>query len=146
MPKYVTTGIPQGAQLSAFLPNWVRLGGSGAVQYKQALTGAPGTRSIPAPTRDTVPSPDLGDLAQMGTARSSDAPDSWNPQLYYQTRLTERPGAGQPIRVYSDNLLPVPAVDGRLRGRSAVLARPVQQRGQQQISMPRAIPSWGPGG
>jgi hypothetical protein len=146
VPKFIVTGVPQGAQLSAVLPNFNRLAGSGAVQYKQALTGSPGTRSIPAPTRDTVPSPDLGDIAQMGTARSSDAPQSWNPQLYYQTALTERPGAGMPIRVYSDNLLPVPAVDGRLRGRSAVLSRPVQQRGQVQIPQPRVIPSWGPGG
>jgi hypothetical protein len=144
VPKYIVPGIPQGAQLSAFMPNWVRLAQSGAVRYKQAVSGSPGTQSIPAPTTNTVPSPDLGDIAQMGTARSSDAPQSWNPQLYYQTALTERPGAGMPIRVYSDNLMPVPAVDGR--GRGAVLARPVVQRGQQQIGMPRVIPSWGAGG
>ena len=146
MPKFTVTGVPQGFQLSAILPHFDRLAGSGAVQYKQAVSGSPGTRSIPAPTQNTVPSPDLGDIAQMGTARSSDAPQSWNPQLYYQTALTERPGAGKPIRVYSDNLMPVPAVDGRLRGRSAVLARPVQQRGRMQIPQPRVIPSWGPGG
>jgi hypothetical protein len=144
MPKYVVPGIPQGAQLSAFMPGWVRLGGSGAVQYKQAVSGSPGTSGIPAPTRDTVPSPDLGDIAQMGSARSSDAPDVWYPQQYYQRKLTERPGAGMPIRVYSDNLLPVPARDGR--GRGAVLARGIMQRGATQIGMPRVVPSWGPGG
>src|ERR1700691_1936014 len=103
MPKYVVPGIPQGAQLSAFMPNWVRLGGSGAVQYKQAVSGSPGTSGIPAPTRNTQISPDPGDLAQAGSSRSSDAPDMWYPQLYYQRSLTERPGAGMPIRVYSDN-------------------------------------------
>lgn len=144
MPKYVVPGIPAGAQLSAFMPNWTRLAQSGAIQYKQAVSGSPGTTSIPAPTRDTVPSPDLGDLAQMGSARSSDAPQSWNPQVYYQRNLTERPGAGMPIRVYSDNLLPVPAKDAR--GKSAVLARPVLQRGRFQIPQPRTIPNWGPGG
>ena len=89
-------------------------------------------------------SPDLGDLALTGYHRSSDAPDTWYPQVYYQARLTERPGAGMPIRVYSDNLLPVPARDAR--GKSAVLSKPILQRGRVQVAAPRVVPSWGPGG
>jgi hypothetical protein len=144
MPKYVVPGIPQGAQLSAFMPNWTRLAQSGAVQYKQAVSGSPGTTGIAAPTGNTQISPDNGDLAQAGTSRSSDAPDVWYPQVYYQARLTNRPGAGMPIRVYSDNLLPVPARDAR--GKSAVLSKPILQRGRVQVAAPRVVPSWGPGG
>jgi hypothetical protein len=144
VPKYVLPGLPAGAQPSAFMPAWTRLAQSGAMQYKQAVSGSPGTTPVPAPTRNTQISPDPGDLAQAGTARSSDAPDVWYPQLYYQSQLTERPGAGMPIRVWSDNLMPVPARDAR--GKSAVLARPILQRGQVQIPQPRVIPQWGPGG
>ena len=144
MPKYVVPGIPQGAQLSAFMPNWTRLAQSGAVQYKQAVSGSPGTTGVPAPAPAIAASSGRSAQAMMGTSRSSDAPDVWYPQEYYQTRLTERPGAGMPIRVYSDNLLPVPARDAR--GKSAVLSRPVLQRGRVQIAAPRVVPSWGPGG
>jgi hypothetical protein len=141
VPKYIVPGVPHGAQLSAFTPNWVRLAGSGAQQYKGAVAGQPGTAAVPAPTINTQMHPDIGDLAQAGTARSSDAPDVWYPQVYYQRALTEAPGAGQPVRVYSDNLLPVPARDAR--GRPAVLFKPVLQRGQVQVSQPRVMPFWG---
>lgn len=143
--RYQVTGVPSGVQLSAIMPNMVRLAGSGAQQYKQALHGYPGTLAIPAPTGDTTPSGDLGDLAQGGYHRSVDAPDQWYPQLYFQDSLTNTPASESPgIRVYSDNLLPVPARDAR--GRGAVLARPVTQRGLFQIGQPRVIPNWGPGG
>jgi hypothetical protein len=141
--RYHVTGVPAGVQLTAVMPNMVRAAGSGAQRYKQAVHGQPGTMAIPAPTRDTVPSPDIGDLAQAGTARSSDAPDQWFPQIYYQDSLTERPGAGMPIRVYSDNMLPVPAKDARTGYRSAALSRRVNQRGARQISAPRVLPVWG---
>ena len=143
--RYVTPGIPAGAQASAFMPHMNRLAGSGAQSYKQAVTGQPGTIAIPAPTSD-IPHGGQAGQAMMGTARSTDAPDVWYPQQYYQRSLTERPGAGQPIRVYSDNLMPVPAVDGRSTRGLARLAKPILQRGQTQIAMPRVIPSWGPGG
>jgi len=141
---YYLPGVPPGASLSAFMPRLDRAAGSGAQQFKQAVTGQPGTMAIAAPTKDTVPSPDLGDLAQAGSARSSDSPDLWYPQLWYQRYLTERPGAGMPIRVYSDNLMPVPAVDPR--GRGALLAKPINQRGRRQIGWRRALPSWGGSG
>jgi hypothetical protein len=144
VPKYVLPGVPAGAQLSAFMPHWNKYAASGAQQYKQAVSGQPGTVAIPAPTTNTQISPDLGDLAQAGTSRSSDSPDVWYPQEYYQVSLTEMPGAGMPIRIYSDNLMPVPAKDAR--GRGAVLARPQVRRGQRQIGQPRVVPSWGPGG
>jgi hypothetical protein len=141
MPKYVVPGVPAGAQPSAFMPHWNRYAASGAQQYKIGLSGNPGTLAVPAPTRNTQMSPDPGDKAQMGTARSSDAPDVWFPQVYYQPTLMAAPGPVTPVRIYSDNLMPVPAVDPR--GIPARLSRPVNQRGQQQISQIRAMPVWG---
>jgi hypothetical protein len=122
--KYVVPGVPQGAQ-----------------RYKQNLQGSPGTTAIGAPTSNTQISPDAGDKAQMGTARSSDSPDVWYPTKYYQADLEGAPGPVTPVRIWSDNLMPVPAVDPR--GVSARLSRPVNQRGHQQIKMPRAMPLWG---
>jgi hypothetical protein len=144
MPKYVVPGVPRGAQASAFMPHWNKYAGSGAQQYKERLQGNPGTLAIPAPTSNTQISPDPGDKAQMGTARSSDAPDVWYPQVYYQPDLQAAPGPVTPVRIYSDNMMPVPAKDPR--GVSARLSRPINQRGQFQIAMPRSLPRWGSSG
>jgi hypothetical protein len=141
--KYTVPGIPAGAQLSAFMPYATRMCGSGAQQYKNAVEGQPGTQAIPAPTANNVPGGLVGQ-AMMGTARSTDAPDMWYPQEYYQCYLTEQPGAGMPIAVYSDNLMPVPAKDPR--GTGALLARRIRQSSRVQIGQPRVIPSWGRGG
>jgi len=140
--RYVVPGVPPGAQPSAFAPHLNRLAGSGAQQYKHAVDGQPGTLGVPAPTRDTAPSPDPGDIAMMGTARSSDAPDVWYPQKYFEQSLDGNGTMGPvtPVRVYSDNLLPVPATDPR--GVPARLSRPVNQRGSAAISDQRVVPSW----
>jgi hypothetical protein len=130
--------------VTAFTPNMTRLAASGAQQYKESVNGQPGTAAIAAPTRDTAPSPDLGDIAQMGGARSSDAPDVWYPQNWYETGSAMqryRPGAGMPIRIWSDNLMPVPAQDPR--GLPAMLAFTPQFLGQQQVAQPRVMPTWG---
>lgn len=126
---------------SAFTPGLTRGAGTGAQQYKDDLTGEPGTMAIPAPTRDTAPSPDLGDLAQAGWARSSDAPDTWFPQKWFQRTLKGNPGPVTPVRIYSDNMLPVPAVDPR--GHGALMARPAVFLGQNQLAQPRTQPGWG---
>ena len=127
--------------VSAFTPNLVRLAGGGAQQYKRGLEGQPGTAAVPAPTADTQISPDPGDKAQMGTARSSDAPQVWYPQLYYQQNLRGNPGPVTPVQIYSNNLLPVPAIDPR--GMPAMLAFTPHFLGQQQIAQPRNTPTWG---
>jgi hypothetical protein len=149
MAKYVVPGVPRGAQPSAFMPHWNKYAASGAQSYKAGLVGQPGTQGIAAPTTNTQISPDMGDKAQAGTARSSDAPDVWYPQLYYLPFLSGGyPGAPAPqspgAAIYSDNLMPVPAVDPR--GVAARLSRPVNQRGQAQIAQKRALPRWGGGG
>lgn len=119
--RYSVPGVPPVAAmgLSAFMPHFNRAAAGGAQGYKYAVNGSPGTRGIPAPTRDTVPSPDKGDLGLAGQSRSSDAPDMIFPQKYYQEYIAEPPGAGMPVRYYSPtqpgltSLLPVPAEDGR---------------------------------
>jgi hypothetical protein len=142
MAEYVVPGVPAGAMASAFMPHWNKYAASGAVEYKHAVDGSPGTMGIPAPTRDTVPSPDLGDIAQMGLSRSSDAPGMFFPQKYFEQSLNGNGTMGPvtPVRIYSDNLMPVPAVDPR--GIPARLSRPVNQRGRRGIGQPRALPQW----
>jgi hypothetical protein len=140
-PRYVVPGVPAGVQPSAVMPHWNKYAGSGAQTYKRGVVGQPGTQAIAAPTINTQISPDIGDKAQSGTSRSSDAPGVWYPQLWYQPDLYSAPGPVCPVSVYSDNLLPVPAVDPR--GLPARLARPISQRGRQEIPQPRALPSWG---
>jgi hypothetical protein len=144
--RYQVTGVPAGVQLTAIMPHLNRLAGSGAQQYKPTVQGHPGTLGVPAPTGDSVPSPDLGDLAQTGFHRSADAPQAWYPNQYYDASLNGGGAMGPvtPVRIYSDNMLPVPAKDAR--GRGQVLARPITQSSLFQVAAPRVIPAWGPGG
>ena len=143
---YYLPGVPPGASLSAFMPHAAKSAASSAVSYKGTVTGHPGTAAIPAPTRDTVtPGGAVGQF-NMGTARSTDAPDTWYPAQYYERELKSGYPV-TPVRIFSDNLMPVPAVDPR--GRPARLARPIVQRGGAQLGQPPALPSWppwGPGG
>lgn len=144
--RYMVPGVPHGVPLSAVAPHMNRAAASGWVRYKGAVSGSPGTLAVPAPTGNTVPSPDVGDLAQGGLHYSANAPDEWYPQKWYERSLDGDGTMGPPVpvRIYSDHMMPVPAVDPR--GRGARLARPILQRGQTQISAPRPLPSWGGGG
>lgn len=123
---------------SAAVPVPARPPGS-AVHYKGETHGYPGTRAIPVVP--VIPSPDIGDAAQMGVSRSSDAPNAFYPNQYW-TRPDPwfRPGAGMPISIYSDNLMPVPATDPR--GVPAPLAVPLSLRGTKQIKQPNSLIQW----
>jgi hypothetical protein len=117
------------------------MAGGGAQQYKDGLTGQPGTQAIPVST-SWVPAGGVSGQAAMGRSRSGDAPGYFYPNLYFaRPQRAYWPGAGQPVSVRSDNLMPVPAADPR--GIPARLSFPVAQRGQQQISQPQAMPTWG---
>jgi hypothetical protein len=132
--RFSVPGVPPEAAkgITAFAPHFNRAAASGAQDYKYAVSGYPGTRAIPQSARaDTQISPDYGDLAQAGTARSSDAPDEIYPNQYYQRFIAEAPGGNSPgIQVYQPQfpglttLLPIPAEDGRAvwLGQSAALA------------------------
>jgi hypothetical protein len=138
--RYTVPGWPRTLQgHSAVTPGLTRMAGGGAQQYKDGLTGQPGTQAIPV--RPVVPSPDIGDLAMSGLSRSSDAPDHFFPNLYYaRPERAFWPGAGMPVSVRSDNLMPVPAADPR--GIPARLAVPIVQRGRHQVRQPQAMPTW----
>lgn len=135
--RYAVPGIPpsQAAGITAFMPHFNRPAASGAQSYKYGVVGSPGTRAHPAPTGNTQISPDIGDKAQAGTARSSDAPDVWYPQDYdVLMAWAERPGAGMPIHlpdnnfIGAQNMIPVPA------GNPGVMAR-----ANQAMSPPTAV-------
>ena len=124
---------------SAVTPHMNRLAGSGAQQYKDGVTGQPGTQPIPV----QGPGVEQGKSgqAQMGLSRTSDAPGMFLPNLYYARPERDFwPGAGMPVSVRSDNLMPVPAVDPR--GIPARLAAPIVKRGSRQVRQPASTPVW----
>jgi hypothetical protein len=138
--RYTVPGWP--SQLfghAAVTPHMNRLAASGARQYKDGVTGQPGTQVIPiAPAQ--VDQGIVG-RAQMGLSRSSDSPSSFRPNLYWARPERDYwPGAGMPVSVQSDNLMPVPATDPR--GVPARLARPIVQRGQAQIKARPTVTVW----
>lgn len=104
--KWGTSGVPA---LSAFLPAITKTIGVGQA-YKEHVTGQPGTHAVPAPNNSNPSSPLL-----LGERRSSDAPPWWYPQLWYQNTLPGLPfpagGNSAGVQIYSDNQLPVPAID-----------------------------------
>ena len=80
-------------------------------------------------------------MAQAGLSRSSDAPNWFLPNLYFARPERDFwPGAGQPVALRSDNLMPVPATDPR--GVPARMAMVQPRRGQRQIRWPGSSPSW----
>jgi hypothetical protein len=141
MPRYRTTGLPPAAAngATAFAPHFNRLAGSGAMEYKAQVEGQPGTMGIPvAGSFLPVPSPDLGDIAQMGYSRSSDAPNMIYPNQYWTTpEPAFWPGAGMPIQMYDPvrpqdtTMIPVPAVNpvGYYRHNQDMDAAVVQEAG-----------------
>jgi len=136
--------------LSAFMPHYNRLAASGAMTYKGRVTGRPGTAAIAMSRGDTVPSPDIGDLAQMGGARSSDAPDAIWPNQYYTRPDGYWPGAGMPVQVYDPvrpqdtTMIPVPATDLRsvYQARAANLAGGIESRRGKALKQASAFARW----
>lgn len=138
--RYTVPGWPSAVQgHSAVTPHLNRMFGSGWQQYKDGVTGQPGTLPIPAEGPGVEQS--RSGQAQMGLSRTSDAPPWFRPNLYYaRPERAFWPGAGMPVAVRSDNLMPVPATDPR--GVPARLARPIVQRGSAQIKSRPSVISW----
>jgi len=124
VPRYQVTGIPPDVAargLSAFMPHFTRLAAGGAQAYKGQVTGRPGTAAIPMYPGNSVPSPDEGDRAQMGTSRSSDAPNAFWPNQYWTQPdpLNDTSGGTAKVEVYTPTrpqdttMIPVPATDLR---------------------------------
>lgn len=145
MEAYTVPGWPRAVLgHAAVTPNLTRAAGSGAQQYKDGVTGRPGTEAIRVQPPQ-VPSPDNGDLAMAGSSRSSDAANVIRPNQYWARPEREFwPGAGMPVSYMSDNLMPVPATDPR--GIPARLAVPLNLRGGRQVRAVRPVISWPPYG
>jgi len=140
MQGYTLTGWP--ARVlghAAAMPQMIRLAASGAVAYKDRVRGEPGTWEVPG-----LPGPGVeqgkSSQATMGTSRSAYG-QGFRPNLYYaRPEASFWPGAGMPVSVRSDNLMPVPATDPR--GIPARLSMPVVQRGSMQVQSVRALSTW----
>lgn len=140
MEGYTVPGWPARVQgHAAVTPHMTRMAGGGALQYKDGVTGQPGTQLIPI---DANPAPQCpAGQAQMGLSRTSDAPNNIRPNLYYaRPQRAYYPGAGMPVSVRSDNLMPVPAVDPR--GIPAMTQTPFRTRGASQIKWNPSIVMW----
>lgn len=134
--RYVVPGATSGA----FVP--VPAATTAVVAFKGEVNGQPGTMGIP------TGSPEFGHAGQVVNGvsvrgagagynqGSGTMPPVWYPQLYYERRLSETPE----VSIYSDNQMPVPAMDPR--GVAAVMARPPQFLGQGQVTQPRVMPKW----
>lgn len=147
MPRYAVTGLPPEAAigLSAFFPHLNRMAASGAQQYKDGVSGYPGTKRIPVEPTRMLPPSDINDVGLMGLSRSSDAPDAFWPNLYYVLpERNYRPGLliqmYDPTAPELTTMIPVPAVSNRqnrLR-KSAALAMGITDGGAStgQIRQP----------
>jgi hypothetical protein len=137
--SYTVPGWPASVRgITAVTPHMNRLAASGAVQYKDRVTGQPGTSEIPA-AGPPVPA-DRTSQAMMGTSRSGYG-QGFRPNLYYaRPERSFWPGAGMPVSRVSDNLMPVPATDPR--GVPAVLAKVRPRRGNRQIISRPVLNTW----
>ena len=167
-PRAILTGLPPQNGATAFMPLRAMTNSvmdvSRAQGTPEEIVGQPGTQGIPAP----YPAPgQLGivdgvDALPSGYSASQYMPPRWYPSLYYRAQHLYRCIGG--VSVYSDNLLPVPAVDPRglpvgsigpaafATGRGAAgtpttPARPnkwVKGLGLTQVAWPQRVPGWPP--
>ena len=133
-------GWPSGVNgHSALMPHLNRVAGGGAQQYKDGVAGHPGT--LPIPVSGPGVEQSRAGQAVSGVSRTSDAPPYFLPNLYYARPQRDFwPGAGQPVRVMSDSLMPVPATDPR--GVPARLAVAPVLRGRANLAQPANPVSW----
>lgn len=122
---------------AAAMPGLTRPPGSGQ-QYKDGTTGRPGTAMV-MQGQPGVPGGPVAQ-AQGGYSFTAYCPGFY-PNLYWALpEASYWPGAGQPISVMSDNLMPIPATDPR--GIPAPMSVPLSQRGVNQIRQPATLIQW----
>lgn len=117
--RWRTSGVPtwDGRPVTAFMPLITKTAETWQ-QFKAWLAGQPGTTGIPAPNNDI---PRHRYAVGEGQAASRDSGGAWYPQLYYQdgfgsyfTAVDGNTGTvpfAAGVSVYSDNQLPVPAIE-----------------------------------
>lgn len=113
--------------------------GAQSFQSRGPVYGSPGTTRIPAPA--PLPWTDSS-LAAYANAGNIGEPSMkfawWTPGLYW-VRIPEN-GSRSPVSVFSDNQMPVPAVDPR--GRPGVVMPGPIMLGQTQVANPRVAPKY----
>jgi hypothetical protein len=162
--RQVLTGLPPQKGPTAFMPlralSTAVMDVSRAQGTPEEITGQPGTMGIPAPY---PPATGVGheggyDKLPSGLSESRYMPPRWYPSIYYRPQHLSVGIGG--VRVYSDNQMPVPAVDPRRlpigsQGpvgfaaypglTPAAPARPnrrVAGLGKYQVAWPFRMPAW----
>lgn len=112
---------------------------AGGWQSRGPVYGSPGTTRITAPA--PFPGTDLSLVAQSmeGNIGEPSSKFSWWTPGVYWVRAT-RNGSRAPVSVFSDNQMPVPAVDPR--GRPGVVMPGPIMLGQTQVANPRVAPKF----
>lgn len=162
--RQVITGLPPQNGATAFMP--LRVITPSGMDIKRAqgtpegIVGQPGTQGIPAPYPELTVKGfgEKGTRFPSGLSASRYMPARWYPTLYYRGQHLWRSIGG--VSVYSDNLMPMPAIDPRgipsgaigpagfaaYRGLTPTApARPYRWSrglGQAQVTWPKRLPSW----
>ena len=162
--RQTLTGLPPQNGATAFMPLRAMTPSVMDISRSQGTpedqVGQPGTQGIPAPYPMGTPPGPAQPYFLGGTNRSWNAPARWYPSLFYRAQHLSRGIGG--VAVYSDNLMPMPAVDPRglpvggigpaafaaYRGLTPTRpARPnrwVGGLGQRQVLWPKRTPEWPP--
>jgi hypothetical protein len=162
--RQVLTGLPPQRGATAFMPVRAMTPSVMDISRSQGtpeeVTGQPGTMGIPAPYPAATSVGHEGgyDKLPSGLSESRYMPARWYPSIYYRAQHLSMGIGG--VRVYSDNQMPVPAVDPRGLPSGVIgpvgfaaypgltpttPARPqrwVAGLGQRQVSWPRRMPFW----
>ncbi len=139
-----------GAFSTAFTPMPHKAAPIGGQAYKMYVEGQPGTQGIPAPYPG-VPE----EIDRVGSDhRSVDAPPVWYPSEYYELHIPVYEGApfAGGAWIYSDNQLPIPAIEpqrgtyhfggGKVVQPDQRKKRPWRLGGQRQVRQDTAMPRW----
>ena len=162
--RQTLTGLPPQNGATAFMPLRAMTPSVMDISRSQGtvgeVIGQPGTMGIPAPYPPaTSVGHDQGyDKLPSGLSESRYMPARWYPSLYYRVQRLSLGIGG--VRVYSDNQMPIPAVDPRRlpagsQGPAGFAAYPgltpasparpnkwVAGLGQTQVAWPRRLPWW----
>jgi len=135
MPSWRLSALGAGSKIrAALLP--VPAVDAGAWQSRGPISGSPGITRIPAVAPLPRVDSELTALANAGNiGLPSSAFNYWLPGVYYAW-----PASRAPVSVFSDNQMPVPAIDPR--GLPAVVMPGPVMQGQRQTSTPRVAPKF----
>jgi hypothetical protein len=147
--RWRTSGLPTwgGRPETAFMPLVTKTAETWQ-SFKEWLTGQPGTQPIPAPCND-IPRDRLavGD----GQAYARDFGGYWFPQLWFQesagpgVKSGQYPAGGNDtgVCIFSDNQLPVPAIEPQrgTRRLGGGTVTPVYQQPRQPVRPVRKVSS-----